>query len=50
MGKSTRVQRRDIKEEPEPWQSWASTVRYLLVQLAQAAPSLALVLLAIVHR
>jgi hypothetical protein len=24
---------------PEPWQSWGSTVRYLIIRLGQAIPS-----------
>ena len=49
MSKSTGVQRKERKGKSEPWQSWPSTVRYLLVQVAQAVPNLILVWLAFAH-
>jgi hypothetical protein len=49
MPKSTRMQRRECRDRSEPWLSWPLTVRYLLVQFAQALPNLALVWLACMH-
>jgi hypothetical protein len=49
MSKSTGMQCREHKGRPKPWQSWPLTMRYLLVELAQAVPNLVLVWLAIVH-
>jgi hypothetical protein len=49
MAKSTGVQRKETRDGSDPWQSWPSTVRYLLVQVAHAVPNLVLVWLAFVH-
>ena len=46
MPKSTGIKRKEHNGELEPWQSWSSTVRYLLVQVGQAV----LIWLAVVHR
>ena len=34
----------------EPWQSWGVTIRYLVIRLAQAAPTVALAWLTILRR
>jgi len=47
---STEVRRRDNPSTPEPWQSWATTVRYVIVQAAQAIAPVLLLLLAYVLR
>jgi len=43
---STEVVPRVGASTPEPWQSWAMTVRYVIVQLAQAIPPVLLLWLA----
>jgi hypothetical protein len=50
MTKSTGMHRKDDNDRSEPWRSWPSTVRYMVVKLAQAAPNGVLVWLAYVHR
>jgi len=35
---STEVEQRAGASAPEPWQAWATTVRYVIVQLAQVIP------------
>jgi hypothetical protein len=35
MSKCTQIQRKGYRRSPEPWQSWTSTLRYLMVKLAQ---------------
>ena len=37
MTKSTGMHRKDDNDRSEPWRSWPSTVRYMVVKLAQAA-------------
>jgi hypothetical protein len=49
MSKPTGVQRKEDRGRSEQWQSWASTVRYLVVQVAQAVPNLVLIWLALAH-
>ena len=49
MSKCTGKRRRGHKAGSEPWRSWASTVRYLMVRLAQAVPCGVLVWLAYMH-
>jgi hypothetical protein len=43
MSESTGLQADEHRTTPEPWQSWGATVRYLIVRIAQAAPSALLV-------
>lgn len=46
MVKSTKLQARQAETTPEPWQSWGMTVRYLVIRLGVAVPSVVLVWLA----
>ena len=46
MRESTGMQCKEYRCKPEPWQSWSSTARYLLVRLAQAVSNAVLVWLA----
>ena len=45
----TDVQAYAHRSTPEPWQSWGSTARYLIVRISQAVPSGLLVWLAYVR-
>ena len=49
MAKSTEVQPHEYRTTSEPWQSWGSAARYLVVRFAEAVPSGVLVWLAYVH-
>jgi hypothetical protein len=49
MYKSSRVQRRELTDSPEPWRSWPLTARYLLVQVAGVLPNLVLIWVTVVH-
>jgi len=43
---STDAQANGHGSAPKPWQSWGSTIRYLIVRMAQASPNAVLVWLA----
>ena len=47
---STAVQVDEHKSTSKPWQSWGSTTRYLIVQLANAIPSGLLIWLTYIRR
>jgi hypothetical protein len=51
MPKFTVAQCEERRDRMQPWQTWPWTVRYLVVQIAQAIPGGALICLAyILHR
>jgi hypothetical protein len=43
MSQPTRVRRTSKADVTDPWQSWSSTSRYVIIQLAQALPTLAVI-------
>jgi hypothetical protein len=47
MAKSTNMPAQQGKNSPEPWQSWGTTVRYVVIRLALAVPAIVLVWLAV---
>jgi hypothetical protein len=49
MPNNTGTDPEEHSDGSEPWRSWPTTVRYLVVRLAQATPSGVLVWLAYLH-
>ena len=47
MPNDTQVPAEQAKTTPEPWQSWSTTVRYLVIRLGVAIPGVVLVWLAV---
>lgn len=50
MTRTTKAPVQQVITKPEPWHSWGTTVRYLVIRLGLAVPGIALVwLLATLH-
>jgi hypothetical protein len=50
VSKSSGMQPSGHRSASKPWETWDSTMRYLIVRVAQTVPNAALVWLAYVHR